>query len=147
MSTQEKDTYFVAVKIFLEKDGKFLVMKDNFGDWDLPGGRIKKEEFETSLEQVIARKMGQEVGKDIKYKLGNPVVFMRHQRVENSTKEIVRIFAVGYRAEWINGDIKTSERHVEVLWADQQSFKPEDYFTGGWLKGVEDYLSLIRSLK
>ena len=28
MSIQEKDTYFVAVKIFLEKDGKFLVMKD-----------------------------------------------------------------------------------------------------------------------
>jgi hypothetical protein len=48
MNAQEKDTYFVAVKIFLEKDGKFLVMKDNFGDWDLPGGRIKK----TSLKRL-----------------------------------------------------------------------------------------------
>ena len=62
MSTQQKDTYFVAVKVFLEKEGKFLVMKDNFGDWDLPGGRIKKDEFHTSLEDVIARKMNQEVG-------------------------------------------------------------------------------------
>lgn len=81
MNTKEKDSYFVAVKIFLEKDGKFLIMKDNFGDWDLPGGRIKKDEFETSLEDIIARKMNEEVGNDIKYKLGKPVVFMRHERV------------------------------------------------------------------
>lgn len=122
-------------------------MKDNFGDWDLPGGRIKKEEFETSLEQVITRKLKQEVGGSVTYTLGRPIVFMRHQRVENSTKEVVRIFAIGYQAEWTGGDVETSERHTEILWADPQSFKPADYFTGGWLRGVEDYLSIIRSSK
>lgn len=141
MSTKEKDAYFVAVKVFLEKDEKFLVMKDNFGDWDLPGGRIKRDEFDTPLEQVVARKMKQEVGEEIKYKLGKPIVFMRHERVENSTNEPVRIFAVGYRAEWLSGEVKTSERHVEVVWADQKTFKPENYFTGGWLKGVQEYMS------
>jgi len=25
----EKDTYFVAVKVFLEKEGKFLILKDS----------------------------------------------------------------------------------------------------------------------
>jgi len=39
----QKDVYFVAVKIFLEKDGMLLILRDNFGDWDLAGGRIKKE--------------------------------------------------------------------------------------------------------
>ena len=43
MSTDQKDMYFVAVKVFLEKDNKLLILKDNFGDWDLPGGRIKKD--------------------------------------------------------------------------------------------------------
>jgi ADP-ribose pyrophosphatase YjhB (NUDIX family) len=144
MTTHQKDTYFVAVKVFLEKEGKFLVMKDNFGDWDLPGGRIKKDEFNTPLEDVVARKMKQEVGEGVKYPLGKPLVFMRHERIEDSTKETARIFAIGYQATWLEGEVKTSERHTEVLWADQKTFKPEDYFTGGWLKGVEEYIQIKR---
>ncbi len=140
MPINDKDSYFVAVKVFLEKDGNFLVMKDNFGDWDLPGGRIKKDEFETPLEDVVVRKMNQEVGADLKYKLGKPIVFMRHERIEDSTKEPARIFAIGYQATWISGEVKTSDRHTQVLWADQKTFKPEDYFKRGWLKGVRDYM-------
>lgn len=34
----QKDLYFVAVKVFLEKDGQLLILKDGFGEWDLPGG-------------------------------------------------------------------------------------------------------------
>jgi ADP-ribose pyrophosphatase YjhB (NUDIX family) len=147
MSTIEKDSYFVAVKIFLERDGKFLVMKDNFGDWDLPGGRIKKDEFETPLEDIIARKMNQETGSDIEYKLGKPIVFLRHERVENSTNETVRIFAIGYQATWISGEVKPSQRHTKIIWADQKTFQPEDYFKGGWLKGVQDYMQIKRLAK
>lgn len=145
MTTQEKDTYFVAVKIFLERDGKFLVMKDNFGDWDLPGGRIKRDEFDTALDQVVARKMKQEVGDEISYTLGKPIVFLRHERIENSTKETVRIFAVGYQAEWRGGEVKMSPRHTEIIWADQKTFKPEQYFTGGWLKGVQEYIAIKKA--
>lgn len=141
-NSDQKDVYFVAVKIFLEKDGKFLVMKDSFGDWDLPGGRIKRDEFETPFEDVIARKMNQEIGTDLKYGLGKPVVFMRHERIEDSTKELVRIFAIGYQAAWISGEVKTSDRHNNILWADQKTFRPEDYFKGGWLKGVRDYMKI-----
>lgn len=146
MNTQEKDTYFVAVKVFLEKDGKFLVMKDNFGDWDLPGGRIKIDEFETSLESVVERKMRQEVGGEVKYQLGKPIVFMRHERIENSSNMSVRIFAIGYQATWISGVVNTSERHTEIVWADQKTFKAEEYFKGGWLKGVQEYLSIRTSV-
>ena len=140
---ESKDTYFVAVKVFLEKDGKFLVMKDNFGDWDLPGGRIKKDEFETPLEDIIARKMSQEVGSDVRYKVGKPIVFLRHERVEQSPgNPTVRIFAVGYSAKYLGGEVQLSERHTEMLWADIKTFKPEDYFKGGWLKGVQEYLAI-----
>jgi hypothetical protein len=146
MSIEQKDTYFVAVKIFLEKDGKFLIMKDNFGDWDLPGGRIKKDEFEASLESIIDRKMKQEVGEAIQYKIGKPLLFLRHERVEASEgNPTVRIFAVGYPATWIQGEVDLSERHTEMLWADPKTFKPEDYFKGGWLKGVQEYLAIRNS--
>ena len=139
----EKDTYFVAVKVFLEKEGKFLIMKDNFGDWDLPGGRIKKDEFETPLEKIIERKMFEEVGSEVKFEIGKPVVFFRHERVEKSEgNPTVRIFAVGYQATWKEGEVKLSPRHTEMLWVDPKTFKPEDYFVGGWLKGVQEYLAI-----
>ncbi|MDD5165520.1 MAG: hypothetical protein PHG25_03240 [Candidatus Pacebacteria bacterium] len=146
MSIQDKDTYFVAVKVFLEKEGKFLVMKDNFGDWDLPGGRIKKDEFEAPLEGIIARKMSQEVGQEIKYEVGKPIVFLRHERVEVSPgNPTVRIFAIGYSAIWKSGDVKLSERHTEMLWADPKTFNPQNYFKGGWLKGVQEYIAIRNS--
>ncbi len=145
MSSKEKESYFVAVKLFLEKDNKFLVLKDNFGDWDLPGGRIKKGEFVTPLDQVLARKMSEELGSDVKYSLNTPRVFMRHERVEQTEgNPTVRIFALGYEGILMAGDIQLSPRHTEMIWADIQTFKPEQYFTGGWLKGVQEYLEIRR---
>jgi 8-oxo-dGTP pyrophosphatase MutT (NUDIX family) len=139
----EKDTYFVAVKVFLERDGKLLIMKDNFGDWDLPGGRIKKDEFDVPLEQIIARKMREELGDDIRYSIRKPIVFMRHERQEATPgNPTVRIFAVGYEGTLTSGEIKTSERHPELLWVDPKDFQPEQYFKGGWLKGMQEYLAI-----
>ena len=143
MKIDQKETYFVAVKVFLEKGGKLLILKDNFGDWDLPGGRIKKDEFDIPLDKVIKRKMQGELGGDIKYTLGKPIVFMRHERVEQSEgNPTVRIFAVGYEGILEDGSIELSERHPEMLWVDPKDFEPEKYFIGGWLKGVLEYISI-----
>lgn len=145
MNVADKDMYFVAVKVFLVKNGKLLVLKDNFGDWDLPGGRLKKDEFHNSLESVIQRKMTQEIGTDAKFTLGKPLVFLRHERNEAvEGNPLVRIFAVGYEATLDSGDIVLSPRHTEMIWADIATYKPEQHFTGGWLKGVQDYLDLVR---
>lgn len=140
----QKDTYFVAVKVFLEKNGKLLIFKDKFDCWDLPGGRIKKNEFETSLPDIITRKMSEELGDELKYEVEDrPEILMRHERVEAAPgNPTVRIFGIGYRAEWQSGEPKLSEAHTEMLWVDLKTFKPADYFTGGWLKGVQEYLEL-----
>ncbi len=146
MSLEEKEQYFVAVKVFLEKDGKFFIAKDIYGSWDLPGGRIKKDEFDTPFEQIVARKMSEELGNDIKYELGKPIVFMRHERVEDAPgNPTIRIFSIGYEATLIEGEPKTSDLFTESMWADIKTFKPEEYLNGGWLKGVEDYLEIKRN--
>ncbi len=145
MSTDDKDLYFVAVKIFLENDRKLLIFKDGFGKWDLPGGRLKKGEFNTPLEEVVRRKMAEELG-HVKYKLGKPIVFMRHERVESTPdKPTVRIFAVGYQATLESGKMEMTSHHTKMLWVDLKTFKPEDYFSGGWLKGVQEYLELKKN--
>lgn len=142
MTTFNKDTYYVAVKVFMRKADQLLILKDNFGCWDLPGGRINTDEFETLLEDIIKRKMSEELGSEIKYSIGKPMVFMRHQREEQiEGNPTVRIFAIGYEGIFEGGDIKLSERHTEMQWVDVKTFKPEEYFTGGWLKGVEEYLN------
>lgn len=142
-----KDLYYVAVKVFLEKDGKFFVFKDKWGNWDLPGGRIRKHEFETPLADVVERKMKEEVG-DVAYTLCKPVVFMRHERVEQlpdgRDNPTIRIFAIGYEAALESGEPRLGDHHIEMEWADIGTFKPEEYFEGGWLKGVEEYLALRR---
>ncbi len=141
-NNSQKELYFVAVKLFLEHEGKLLILKDSFGHWDLPGGRIKKHEFDTNLHQIVLRKLSEELGDDVKIQFGIPTVFMRHKRDEivgDSTE--AKIFGLGYIAILESGEIKLSPAHTEMKWVDIKTFKPEEYFTGGWLKGVQEYLT------
>jgi 8-oxo-dGTP pyrophosphatase MutT (NUDIX family) len=145
MDSKSKDLYFVAVKIFLRDGGKLLIIHDVFGAWDLPGGRIKKDEFNIGLEDVIKRKMREEVGEDLKYELGqaNNIFFRVERREAGLDGQAVRIFAVGYDAKYLGGEVKLGDHHDKMEWVDVKTFKPEDYFTGGWLTGVQEYVSKI----
>jgi 8-oxo-dGTP pyrophosphatase MutT (NUDIX family) len=137
----EKDLYFVAVKLFLRDGSKLLITHDIFGDWDLPGGRIRKDEFNKPLESVIERKANEELGTDVKYELGEPKAFFRVERQEHDLGgQTVRIFGVGYEANYSGGDIKLGQHHDQMEWVDTNSFQPEQYFAGGWLTGVQEYL-------
>jgi SAM-dependent methyltransferase/8-oxo-dGTP pyrophosphatase MutT (NUDIX family) len=135
----DRDLYFVAVKLLLRDGDKLLITHDIFGAWDIPGGRIKKDEFEAPLDSVIERKIKEELGPDVKYKLGEPKVFFRHERKEQRLGEMVRIFAIGYEAEYQDGEIQLGDHHDKFEWVDLNNFQPERYFTGGWLKGLQDY--------
>ena len=140
-SSESKDLYFVAVKLFLRKGNKLLITHDVWDAWDLVGGRLRREDFDTPLEQVVKRKITEELGNDVQYKLGGPVVFFRHERKEAGLGgQLVRIFAVGYEAEYLKGEIRLWQHHDKMEWVDIDTFKPEDYFEGGWLKGVQEYL-------
>lgn len=139
----KKDLYFVAVKIFLEDNkGNFLITKDRFGDWDIPGGRLREVDFDIEFTDVVERKMKEELGEELNYKLGEPVIYMRHERdeiLDNGKKEKRRIFAIGYRAKYLDGKIILGKNHTGYEWVSIKNFKPESYFSGGWLKGIREY--------
>lgn len=141
----QKDLYFVAVKVFLlDKEGNLLITKDRFGDWDIPGGRLREGDFGTPLEAVMERKIKEELGESVRYELGNPAVFMRHERDEilsAGEREKRRIFAIGYEASYLGGEINLGSNHEKSEWVLLASFTPEDYFTGGWLTGVKEFQS------
>ncbi len=144
-----KDLYFVAVKVFLtDKEERLLITKDRFGDWDLPGGRLRDNDFATPLAEVVKRKMTEELGAAVEYSLGEPLVFMRHEREEilaDSSRATRRIFAIGYEAKYSGGEIVLGRNHEKYEWVSCADFKPDDYFKGGWLQGVREYLQLVRN--
>lgn len=86
--------------------------------------------------------MTEELGENFGYTTeAMPSVLMRHERVEASPgNPTVHIFGLGYRASYLSGSPEISDTHTEMLWVNKETFKLEDYFTGGWLKGVKDYL-------
>ncbi len=142
---QERDQYYVAMKVLLRDGDKLLITHDIFGDWDIPGGRIRVNEFESSLESVIQRKMREELGPDVQYELGEPKVFFRVERTEHSLGKAVHIFAVGYEAKYLGGELTLGDHHDRMEWVDIRAFKPGDYFTGGWLRGIIEYQSKVCS--
>jgi len=105
--------------------------------------RAQKSEFSVPLEKVLNRKLKEELGASVRYKLGKPIVFMRHEREENGSN--VRIFAIGYCATLLNRKIKLSAHHTESMWVSIKNFNPDAYFKGGWLKGVKEYLALRKN--
>ena len=145
MEINGKDVYFVAVKLLLRDGNKLLITHDVFGSWDLPGGRIKKDEFNNPLESIIERKMKEEIGTKVSYSIGEPKVFFRVERQEHGIDMKVRIFAIGYEAAYTSGGIELGEHHDEYRWVDVNTFKPEELFEGGWKSGLEEYLEIISS--
>ena len=143
MTSTDKDTYFVAVKLFLRQGDQLLITHDIFGSWDLPGGRLNPDEFHKPLSDVVKRKMDEELGSDVSYVVGEPLVFFRVERQERG--RAVRIFAIGYEATYEGGKISLGKHHDQMKWVDVEIFKPEDYFKGGWLLGVQEYLEKVRA--
>ena len=142
MNTMEfngKAVYFVAVKVFLRDGDKLLIVHDVWNNWELPGGRIKSHEFQKPLKEIVERKMREELGDDVKYSELKPTgTFFQVERLELDTK--VRIFAIGFEAQYIGGEIKLSDNHDELRWVNINTFKPLELQNNDWMRGVEDYL-------
>ncbi|MBY0538747.1 hypothetical protein K2P47_05125 [Patescibacteria group bacterium] len=144
-ATASKENWFVAVKILLRKGNELLVLRDTFGEGDIPGGRLRKDDFETPLLEVLKRKVTEDIGSDVSYKIihQNPVCTFRHERFEVGSGENVRIFALGFEAEYESGEIITGEYIESHTWIDLRTAQLSDYLEGGWLKGVEEYVQKL----
>ena len=136
-----KDEYLVAVKLLLRDGDKLFIFKDQWGEWDIPGGRIRKDQFETNLEDVLAEKIKVELGPEVKYELGDIKATMRVQREEiGRNGAVVRIFAVGYEAKYLGGEIQLGEYCDKYEWIDLKTANLEDYRTpSSWVVQLKDY--------
>lgn len=136
-----KDEYLVAVKLLLFKKGKLLILKDQWGSWDIPGGRIRKDQFHTSLEDVLDEKIDFELGSEVKYELGDIKTTLRVERIEVGREgQKVRIFAVCFEGKYLGGSITGGEYVPHAEWIDFKTANLDDYSDGAsWVPKLKDY--------
>ena len=141
MEVNGKSAYFIAAKALIRDGQKLLITHDVFGSWDIPGGRIKADEFGQPLEKILDRKIGEELGELVQYSIGKPVVHFQVERIEAGIDAKVGIFAVGYEVAYLGGKVILGPHHDDYRWVDITEFKPETLFEGGWLIGLLQYLA------
>ena len=140
-SSSDKGRFPVAGKVFMRDGDKLLIVHDIFKDWDLPGGRILPHEFPGDIHAVIERKISEELGDDIKYEVEDlPETYFQVIRKEHDTGEESCIFAIGFTAKYLGGEIKLGPNHDKYEWVDMNTLVPTDYFAYGWETGVDRYL-------
>jgi len=144
-----KDFYQVSLKVFLKNSrGEILILKDARGGsyegfYDLPGGRVDFNEFETPLDKIIRRELKEEIG-EVKFDLSlKPVALGRN---ENPNKQsplggLVRIFNIFFEATYKSGEIKISEEHLDFKWEKLKKENLNKLFKFAILEGAKMYLS------
>lgn len=140
--SSEKGSFPVAVKALVREANKLLILHDIFGDWDLPGGRLLPSEFTSSLHSVLDRKITEELGSDIEYRIDGLDTYFKVERIEHDTGNLSQIFGIGFTATFLGGEIQLGPHHDRFEWVDLATFKPADYFQHGWETGLQRYLDL-----
>ena len=136
-------TFNIGFKILLKKDNKVLFLrmthKKYFNLLDLPGGRVDKGEEGTSPEKILNREVQEEIGKGVKYKLGN-LAFQNWRH--DSLRKIYTLINV-YEARYLFGEIKLSPEHLNYEWIDPKKYKfrKKDFFC------EEEYFAFKKYLK
>lgn len=150
---KEKDFYQVSLKAFIiNADGKLLALKavdtgSIAGFYDLPGGRIDTEEFETPYVIILKREITEELGENLDVEIrSTPVAVGRHlipARLSRAGKD-VRVLMVFFEAYYQGGDFMMSSEHKGMEWLNLKTINPEEYFTSGILQGVRMFLASDR---
>jgi 8-oxo-dGTP pyrophosphatase MutT (NUDIX family) len=145
---KEVDRYQVSLKVLLKNSQQeILVLKASdhgsyTGFYDLPGGRIDTDEFNTDFAKIIAREIAEETG-DVKFRLQpRPVALGRHLVPAALTKsgQEAHILYLFFEAEYLGGDIRISDEHLAYKWVNLQEIDLAAHFMSGILEGVRAYL-------
>lgn len=114
--------YHVGLKVLLHKNNKILFLKETIANrWDLPGGRIDADEGERPLEQIIDRELREELGSDVRYKLGR--ILFQYRRFVGERR--IPVFLTVYGARYLSGKIALSQEHSSQHWVDPKKFEWE----------------------
>jgi len=133
--------FHISFKIILRKEDKVLFLRmanERFLNvLDLPGGRAEEGGEEAPFLEILEREVKEEIGEDVKYKLGK-LAFQHYRRIKKPYT-LINI----YEGEYLSGDVKLSSEHLSYEWINPQTykFKKEEFFS------EEEYLAFKKYFK
>ncbi len=116
--TEDPQKFKISLKILLKKRaGEYLILKANAGQhfmgfYDLPGGRINKNEIKIDFHKLIDREIKEEMGKEVKYKLRPDPVSLSKYRFPSGNCT----FYILFEAKYLSGKIIISDEHSSYKW-------------------------------
>ncbi len=125
---REHQTFYVGLKAFIAKGDKLLILQDDEGLWELPGGRIEKNEIFDGLEKSLYREVAEELGDYFHYEVGRVFhVWIRKPEFAASSSYAAEyrgkdlcIFLVGITCEYKNGEPELSPEHQNFRWITKE---------------------------
>ena len=123
--------YRVSVKALVtDKQGRFLLVKDISGKWELPGGGLDHGE---TVEQGLRREIKEEMGLEIKCFSEQPVYFLTVLDVEKNEW----ICNVLYKTELESLDYTVTDECLEMRFFNKEHALQEPLF-----ENVEKFFEL-----
>ena len=123
MEKREHQNFHVGLKAFIADGDKLLILQDEIGFWELPGGRAEKSEIQKELREILTREVAEELGEEIQYEIG-PLFHAWIRKPDLSQEgvpEVYRtndfcIFLVGFSCAYKAGEIRLSPEHRAFQW-------------------------------
>lgn len=126
------ELFQVSVKAFIQKGKRVLIVRaPKTRLWDLPGGRIHKNEPGASIKDTLKRELTEELGRGLKVEIGDVV-----QAYKISFRSLVKVFnkdkkkkfqggviVIVFGARLMRGTPRLSRESEEFKWADKNSIK------------------------
>ncbi len=106
----------ITQKVVFEREGKYLLLKDAKGNWELPGGSI---DFAENSDDALRRELSEELGLvDGDYTVGE--LMGKFNIICKKSEASYHFLALVYRGELNRDDIKLSDEHSELGWFSKE---------------------------
>ena len=123
MSGMKEDALlYVVQKAFIRKGDKVLVLNDPEEGLDFPGGKI--QEGESDLNESLKREVREESGLEISIK--EPFTAWTETFPANHRLAGHRVVLIGYRCDYVSGEVKISEEHDSFRWVTKETSNEVD---------------------
>ena len=124
--------FCVGQKAFIEKDGKVLIINDPVEGLDFPGGKIQEGEAEDGNPSSLTCSLQREVSEEtqLEIKVLAPFIVWYHEFSESHRNHGKVVYLVGFKCEYISGEVKLSSEHDNFRWVDKGNYHELDDGSG-----------------
>ena len=137
-----KISYIGVKALIVNAEGKVLITQEPMhfvggGKWELPGGKLNEGEEATSLEEVLAREIHEELGDQFSVSVDRVIDVMRRPWNKPGAKADMVFLAV-FLCTYKGGEIVLSEENNGYAWVTESELSNYE-FIPGYLPVLEKY--------